>query len=245
MKFKKIVGFGDSWIWGDELIDPALLANDKNAHPSWLQNTPYRERNCFLGLLGKHYSVPTENFGIPGGSLQSTIWTFLWWLRHEPNPSECLVLTGLTEGSRMSFFNPNHQRMNNDPPWNKFVHSAWVHAGVDDGPVTRDWADMIKRYMVLSESDPLSLLNYEQALYTFDGIAARQNIPMLMWDISPPQEELSVPTKIWPGFNFVHWLRRHPNEQELTFPGGHPNEKGHLILRDMLQDEIDCVILSQ
>ena len=32
MKFKKIVGFGDSWIWGDELMDPALI-NHPQAHP--------------------------------------------------------------------------------------------------------------------------------------------------------------------------------------------------------------------
>lgn len=245
MTFKKIVGFGDSWVWGDELLDPALLAQDKSAHPSWVQNTRYREQHCFLGQLGEQYHVPTENFGIPGGSLQSTIWTFLWWLRNEPCPEDCLVLVGLTEGSRMSFYNPNHKTYPNDPPWNRFVHSAWVHAGVEDGPVTREWTDMIKRYMVLSESEPLSQLNYEQALYFFDGVSARRNIPMLMWDISPPQEQLAVPTKIWPGFNFVYWLRRHPNEKELSFPGGHPNEKGHQDLQVMLHKEIERVILSK
>ena len=245
MKFKKIVGFGDSWVWGDELIDPELLKYNPNAHPSLVENRSYRERNCFLGLLGRHYQLPTKNFGIPGGSLQSTMWTFLWWLRNEPRPEECIILVGLTEGSRMSFYDPNHKTYSSDPPWNRFVHSSWVHAGVDDGPVTREWTDMIKRYMVLSESDPLSILNYEQALYFFDGIAARRNLPMLIWDTSPPHEEITVPSKILPGFNFVDWLRQHPNEMELTFPGGHPNENGHMILQDMLQQEIDRVIMSK
>jgi hypothetical protein len=245
MTFKKIVGFGDSWVWGDELLDPVLLTRDKSAHPSWVQNTAYRERHCFLGLLGEQYSVPTENFGIPGGSLQSTIWTFLWWLRNEPKPEDCLVLVGLTEGSRMSFYNPNHKTYSNDPSWNRFVHSAWVHAGVEDGPVTREWTDMIKRYMVLSESDPLSMLNYEQALYFFDGIAARRNIPMMQFHIMPADNQLDLPTEIWPGFSTTMWFRDHPNNQkrELIFSGGHPNEIGHQMIADKLISTIDSATM--
>ena len=53
-------------MWGDELFDPNLK-DIENPHPVMMENTPYRESNCFLGLLGKHYGVPTENFGIPGG----------------------------------------------------------------------------------------------------------------------------------------------------------------------------------
>jgi hypothetical protein len=77
MKIRKIVGFGDSWMFGDELLDPKLAAQDPDAHCCWVQNTHYRESHCFLGLLGQHYDWPTENFGIPGGSLDSTQWTYL------------------------------------------------------------------------------------------------------------------------------------------------------------------------
>jgi lysophospholipase L1-like esterase len=43
------------------------------------------------------------------------------------------------------------------------------------------------------------------------------------------------------------FFRDHPNNQkrELIMPGGHPNEKGHIIVADMLQSEIDRVILSK
>jgi hypothetical protein len=129
MKFKKIVGFGDSWMYGDELLDPALAKSDPEAHTCWVQNVEYRESHCFLGLLGQHYGVPTENFGIPGGSLESTEWTWLWWIDHEPAPQDCLVVIFLTESNRASFYNPNHVHYSNDPPWNKFVHSTWVHFG--------------------------------------------------------------------------------------------------------------------
>ena len=88
MKFQKIVGFGDSWMYGDELMDPEYAAQHPEGHYSDEQNFSYRLRHCFLGQLGEHYDVPTENFGIPGGSLGSTMWTFQWWLDHETRKPE-------------------------------------------------------------------------------------------------------------------------------------------------------------
>jgi hypothetical protein len=144
MKFKKIVGFGDSWMYGDELLDPVLLAQDSTAHTCFDQNTVYRERHCFLGQLGAHYNVPTENFGIPGGSLTSTQWTYQWWLDHETVPlNECLVLVGLTNSNRITHYNPNHVHYSNDPPWNKFVHSSWVNFG--NTVVPQPFCEMIKQ----------------------------------------------------------------------------------------------------
>ena len=86
MKFKKIVGFGDSWVFGDELLDPEYAKTNDRAHAGDTQNKPYRDRCCYLGLLGQHYGVPVENYGIPGGSLDSTAWTFFDWFNQTADP---------------------------------------------------------------------------------------------------------------------------------------------------------------
>lgn len=245
MKFKKIVGFGDSWMYGDELLDPALSAKDPGAHPCWEQNTPYRESRCFLGQLGQHYGVPVENFGIPGGSLQSTMWTYLWWIEHEPQPQDCLVIVFLTESNRESFYNPNHQHYSNDPPWNKFVHSTWVHFG--SSVIGPEYTDMIKRYLVLTESPGLWDLRYRQAALFFDGQRAKDNIQMLMFNTLLPVKKLdNIQSLVWPDFAWTLYFRDHPDNRDrgLVKPGGHPNEKGHEIIRDMLIPEIDRVIIS-
>ena len=101
MKFKKIVGFGDSWMFGDELLDPELQRRDPDAHPCLHENNTYRDSHNFLGLVAQHYGVPMENFGIAGGSMQSSMWTFLWWLDHEPEPEKCLILIGHTDSDRL------------------------------------------------------------------------------------------------------------------------------------------------
>ena len=244
MKIKKIVGFGDSWMFGDELLDPVLVAQDPDAHCCWVQNVSYRESHCFLGLLGKHYNVPTENFGIPGGSLDSTQWTYLWWLEHEPEPEKCLALIFLTESNRASFYNPNHVHYSNDPPWNKFVHSTWVHFG--SSVIGPEFTDMIKRYLVLTECPALWDIRYQQAVMFFDGQHARLGIPTLMFNTLPPVKSVpGIQSLAWPEFAWTIYFREHPDnrDRELIMPGGHPNEKGHQLIRDQLIPEIDRVIL--
>lgn len=244
MTFQKIVGFGDSWMYGDELLDPVLAAEHPDAHSCWTQNVDYREQHCFLGLLGKHYHVPVENFGIPGGSLQSSIWTYLWWLEHEPNPEQCLVLVGHTDHDRITHYNPNHVHYSNDPPWNKFVHSSWVHHG--SSVIPESFRDMIKRQIVLTSCAELNQLNYLQTVMFFDGISARRNIKTLQFHVMPARHCPDLPTMIWPGFSLTMWFRDHPNNQkrELIMPGGHPNETGHQMISEKLISEIDRAIIQ-
>lgn len=242
MKFKKIVGFGDSWMYGDELLDPDLVRIDPTAHPCYTQNQEYRESHCFLGLLGEHYKVPTENFGIPGGSLQSEIWTLMYWLEHEPNPAECLVLVGHTDNDRMSLWNPEHIHYANDPEWNKMVHSAWTDA--TDDVVSPAWKDIFKRLTVMSMCPDLGRLNYRQASMFFDGQSARYHFPLLQFDIMPkPLGVPALPTEIWRDFSMTIWFRDHPGnrQRELIKDQGHPNEMGHRMICDRLISQIDML----
>lgn len=246
MNFKKIVGFGDSWTYGDELLDPELLERDPEAHFCWDQNTEYRERNCFLGQLGSHYGVPYENFGIPGGSLTSTQWTFQWWLDHEPNPEDCLVLIGLTNSDRITHYNPNHVHYSNDPPWNKFVHSSWVNFGSSVVPDT--FCQMIKQQIVLTVCPAWEKINYQNAVLFFDGIAARNRLKLLQFHIMPGERSVAnAPTLIWPDFAWTLWFRDHPGNQnrELIKPDGHPNEIGHSLMRNRLISYIDSCTMYE
>lgn len=228
-------------MYGDELIDPEYLKQDPNGHYSDEQNFDYRLRHCFLGQLGKHYSVPIENFGIPGGSLGSTMWTFQWWLDHETVPlNECLVLVALTNADRITHYNPRHVHYSDDPPWNKFVHSTWVNFGSDVVPDA--YAQMIKSQLVLTHCDELGKLNYQQAVLFFDGIAARNNLNMIQFNIMPGERLVpNTPTLREPEFSWTLWFRDHPGNQrrELVCPDGHPNEIGHSLIRDRLISQID------
>jgi hypothetical protein len=244
MKFKKIVGFGDSWMYGDELLDPKLIKEYPDAHTCWSQNDQYRNDHNFLGLVGKHYNIPVENFGIAGGSMQSSIWTFQWWLDHEPDPENCLVLVGHTDSDRLSFYNPNHTSYGSDPPWNKFIHSTWVEYG--SSVIPEEFRTMVKQQLVLTNCAELARLNYQQTVLFFDGVAARHNIPMMQFHIMPGDCVMkNAPTIIWPNFSTTMWFRDHPGNQkrELIMPGGHPNKIGHEMIAEKLISTIDSATM--
>jgi len=237
MKFDKIVGFGDSWMWGDELMNPELV-DHPHAHPVLMENTPYREGHCFLGLLGSHYNVPTQNFGIAGGSLQSTIWTYLWWLEHEQlSPERCLILVALTDSNRHTFYNPDHVSYANDPPWNRFVHSAWVHSG--NTSIDRSWVDMVKSHMVLTDCTESQRLNFLQTVLFFDGQHYRNKNVLQFNSISA--QSAPCLSLLYNGRPLTALI----DQAQFLAPMGHPNEKGHVVIRDSLIKEIDCAILAQ
>jgi len=233
MKFKKIVGFGDSWIYGHDLRDPD--STDPTDHKV------YREANCFLGQLGAHYNVPVENFGISGGSLQSTIWTGLWWLENETlDLSDCLVLVGLTESYRNSFYNNSHKSTPDQPTWDQFVHSTWDGARVHS---TEFW-DFMKQYVVLTGSRQLSNLNYQQAVLFFDGVAARNNIQLLQFDIFKDtniKKPKNIPTLIWPNTNLYDMIFDNPDKSLQLWT--HPSVLGHKFIADRLISEIESSII--
>lgn len=239
MKFKKIVGFGDSWIWGDELMDPVLL-NHPHAHPVIHENTAYRESHCFLGLVGEHYGVPVENFGINGGSLQSSIWTYLWWLEHEQlDPRDCLILVGHTDANRASFYNPRHVSYGDDPEWNRYVHSQWIHSGFEEED--RTWTQMVKAHTVLTDCEQLHQLNYKQSLRFFEGQHHVLNRNIVQFSTIQAPMTAAADNLIWPDQSLNSFI--YPN-QLLMAPHGHPNERGHAVIRDCLIPQLQHVILA-
>lgn len=222
--FKKIVGFGDSWMYGDELTDPNNFITEP--HARGLCNSAYRQRNCFLGQLGQHYNVPVENFGIMGGSLDSARWTFLYWLAHEANPEECLVLHAVTNSYRFSHYNPRHKTMLDDPEWNRFVHSTWA--------LESKFQDLIKQQTVLTDSPELHQLRYQETTMLFDGVSARRDILMMQFNVFP-ELPLNLPT-LFEDWTLKSWTTD-------TKPGGHPDETGHQKIAQHLINLIDRAII--
>ena len=239
MKFDRIVGFGDSWIWGDELLDPQLAHSD--IHVSDPRNTQYRETNCFLGLLGQHYKVPTHNFGWPGSSIKSTIWIYLWWLENcATKVDNSLVLVGLTNAYRTSFYNPNHRSGDqSDPPWNRFVHDQWIRTA----PHLFDssWQELAKLNITLTQSEELNRLNYREAAWFFHGQSLAQRNITLQFNVVNAPCQIKLESFLMNASSLQTYLQPFP---AVLAPGKHPNLYGHSLIAKKLIDDIDHVILT-
>lgn len=230
--FSKIVTFGDSFAWGDELIAP-----DQTAVGDY-GNREYREQHCYTGLLAQHYGVPAENLAFPGGSCQSTRWIYTWWLQQEPNPQSCLVLAQLSGPWRTSQFDSRRQPQSGDQAWNRFMHSTWIHSYRDHDTLAHDY---FRLEQDLADCDDRSDLVQAETYLFFQGQCS-QTAGVLMFNTQghPARHRVCPDNLLWNG----HALQDLISEAEYQAPNGHFNEKGHLRISEMLIREIDRVILD-
>ena len=245
---KQLVSFGCSWTYGDELVDPNL---DNNTYTSQPENDNYRNAHSFSGLTASHYGWDYKCLAFPGSSLKSMIWNLTWWLEHSSKEeiAESLIIVGLTDESRMSWFNPYFQERDGNWGVHRYMHSIWLQGKSDikDEPYMPEWREFNKLYMTLSDSTEARNLNYKECVYLFDGIAARYNIPVLQFNVLAQSHEPKLPTLYNQGTSIMEKLvlRDKPRKDPLFNPGKHPNEKGHKIISEYLIDTIDSVIINE
>lgn len=237
IRFDQIVGFGDSFVYGDELYDHNI---DNYMDP---RNASYRQNNCFLGLLGKHYNTPVKNYAYPGFSCQSIIWSYIWWRKNYPHEAtNSLVLVGITDQSRHAFFDDNkHDRSH---PW---ASGSRQVAGLlrnkdSENSEDKQWYQLAKMFTTLSSCESFHELVYHQTLMFFEGNAA--NHPALLQFHTcgtRPLDKVEYNTLIWPNWYGIPEMLT----GDQLASKGHPNEAGHRHIRDLLIDEIDCVTIAQ
>jgi len=220
---KKLVGFGCSWIQGDEIEHPT-------EQPGSRRHRLYREKNCTLGQLGKLLGAKrVENYGISGGSLQSTQWEFLKWAQSVDDYSDTMVVVGLTESSRTSWWNgPNK---NKSQFGGKYMHNHLVYPG-------HPWEDFVKFHYVNSDDDELRVINYRQTVLLIHNHCSVNNIPLFIFNVFPSPYATKMVTH--PSWNARGYMHRLDSEgQPVLAPGKHPNEHGSRLLAEKLYSMVN------
>ena len=192
--------------------------------------------HCYTGLLASRYNLKQENLSFPGSSLQTMQWNLMWWLNNKSKEyiHNSLLVVGLTEESRVSWYDPKHKSEFDDPEWNKYLHAKWLDGA---GPnVDRGWFDLHKHYLVMTDSPELHQLNYETTVRLFDGISARYNIPVVQFN--------ALATTTTTDCSTLYDCDSRPmlNKEHGVFKQhGHPNEKGHQLIANSLVKIIDSI----
>jgi len=216
----RIVGFGDSWIHGDGLIDW------EQSKECWL----YREQNCLIGqlaqCLGIEYdSARVVNCDTSGGSLQSTVWDFAQWAQQQTHFDNTLLVIGLTESSRQSWWRSNAN----------YVHNHTVHPG-------HEWEAFVKHYHVHSNNQNIWKMNYWTTTEFFHNWAVANSVKLLMFNIFPAPFDSPHVTN--PGWNVRGELARLEHTVgNVTAPCKHPNKKGYHLLAKHLHQMLQSSIL--
>ena len=229
---QKLVVFGDSWAYGDELSDPRY----PDAVAESPQQIEYRLQKCFGGLVAKHFNLDFENQGFPGNSLYGTMMSLLWYLEN-CNYKNTLFLFCLTCANRHSWFNNNSLQFDSSiPAWKKLYHSTWINSIPDNFPneivmLNKLWVNNIL-------SDDSSKVNYLMAVNFIDGLCHKLQIPFLRFDVFPPP---LVPKFCESEFKFCLDEYLLQFQEVLRKPRGHPNELGHEFIAQHLISHIKSV----
>lgn len=213
----RIVGFGCSWIHGDEIEHPT-------AEPGTKPDRVYRETNCTLGQFARLAGIQqVENYGIGGGSLQSTQWEFGRWAQRANNKNT-LVVIGLTEASRMSWWNgPNKHK---EKFGGRYMHNHWIYPG-------HPWEQFVKFYYGTIDEHKLWANNYWNAVTFFSNYCSVNDTPLFMFNVFPAPCDMEE--VVDPGWNARGYMHKIQYEQgNVLAPGKHPNEKGSIILAERL-----------
>jgi hypothetical protein len=224
--FSKIVSFGDSFAWGDELVGP-----DQTQAADY-GNRSYREQHCYTGILADHYSVVAENFAFPGGSCQSTRWIYTWWRQQEPDPESCLVLVQLSGPWRSSQYDQHRVRHETDPAWNRFAHSAWIESYKHNNALAYQY--FLAEQDLADCADRSNLVQAETYLF-FQGQATVHAMVMFNSQCDTLEHGLEPHNLLWQGHD-LNWLLP---EGKFWATNGHLNEVGHERLATLLIQEID------
>ena len=217
---KRIVGFGDSWIHGDGLDD----VNDSSKI-----GRKYREQHCLIGQLAERMHIPYDsatvvNHGISGGSLQSTQWEFAQWAMKQNNFDNTLIVIGLTESSRQSWYTKTIEQDGS-------LQVNYAHNHTPE--CIRGWNDFIKFANVYANDPDMWPTNYWITTEFFGSWAKINNVPLLMFNIFPAP--IVSPHVIAPGWNARGELANLEHTiGSVTAPCKHPNKKGYYLLANHL-----------
>ena len=223
---KKIVGFGDSWIYGEGLTPnntPADMPTYDLRRP--VLEEQYRHKHCLLGQIGKNLNLPTVNLGISGGSLATTQWEFFKWYNSTNNPSEYLIIIGLTFDNRDSWWTTTDHGRN------------YMHSSASDNSVQASdhkWSYIKKWMLVNSENAELHQARYWIAVNFFDSFCKTHNISLLQFNIFHPTKIYQADSLHSPSENSMTILNKINDStgQCMISACSHPNEKGAKWLAD-------------
>lgn len=237
MKITKLVAFGCSYTYGDELINPAIKSANSNAHGCDTENTKYRLDHCFAGLVANHFGLELDNMAFPGGSLESMRWNLMWYLKSGA-PKDVIFLVGLTEATRISWYNPDYSTSITNPSWNRHVHGTWLKQPNPD--VDPNWYTLQKTWLAMSYHRDWAEFNFSQTINLFDQSQSRYGIPVIQFNVLNNNYAPTCPSLFYPRTNFKEILLAKQKEfgENYFAPGGHPNEQGHQIIADHLIEHI-------
>ena len=212
----KLVGFGCSFTYGSELVDPEIGAEFHHA------NTRYRESNVWLGQLAKMMGATWDNRAEPSNSNYAIQYQFTDWFNNSRNSTEqVLVCVAWTNAERMSWLG------------DKWYHSGYIGTG------TEPMYEQSYREWVINGTEKTQALNTETPKLFVNSVCEQYKIPLLQFNALGIHKSTIYNNYFIDGLTMESVLQdaqQNNDRLNLFASGGHPNEQGHEWFTKRLHD---------
>jgi len=201
----KLVGFGCSFTYGSELVNPSIGKDNHHA------NTHYRNKNVWLGRLADNLGYQFDNLAEPANSNFAIAQQVSNYFLSTYNPQDKIIIClGWTAKTRMSWYST------------KWIHNGF--AGDQHG-----WYRSCREWVNNSTEESHNLYT-DNAKFIVNSICKSMNIPIIQFNTIGNHKTTRYPNYFIDGASMDSMLRRamaEDNRLNLIAKDGHPNEAGH------------------
>lgn len=178
----KVIAFGDSWVFGDELADDDLQK---------------RESINITGVIRKTYNLPTYNFAVNGSSLDEIILQVISYINSPLFDKTDLVLIGLTSPLRKYHYNNIIKKAIRFPSWDWDSYKNWGDVELTTDSDYKKWWELNIKYNVNVRNEAIeyfkTILTLKTLLSDFDKYIIWQSIDGDFYDqIEKDYEDLTI-----------------------------------------------------
>tara|TARA_R110000868_G_scaffold16287_1_gene73394 strand:+ start:1560 stop:2282 length:723 start_codon:yes stop_codon:yes gene_type:complete len=228
---KRIVCFGDSWTYGSDLVDPALVPKlesegygvEDAEHKYFHENLPYREEHRYSNILQKALNCPVLNLSEPADSLIGMRVKFIEWIQQQPEDcSDTQVIFATTSHERYSFYSAK------DKQW---LSSGYLQYGDRHHPLVEHW----KRHLVHSSSPELHDYTLLDFVMSSRALCKERNMKWVYAPVFPKRTQGNIDDKFVTEWSMMDVCTQRAMEGHKVWAWGeHPNELGHQFIAKYL-----------
>ena len=178
----KLVTFGDSWVWGDE------LENNKDCYVD--SYSEFKHKNNIGGVINSNYIFEEYlNLSINGGSNYHILYQLSNYLLSEYYDENDFIVIGLTSPMRqMIYSNLTKKYVGGWPNWNL---EAYLDATNDESIKSKMFKDWWRYHVDMHINSHNDVLNYSQICLSIKGLLLNHN-KYIIWQ--------SIDSDFWKGY---------------------------------------------
>jgi len=154
-----IVAFGDSWVYGDELVERMDgQSREQNSIMGFTSSWKIRNQINLTGKIKKHYNIHTINYGVNGGSNEEILFQLLSYIKSKNYDPDNLVLIGLTSPIRNFHWNNTTKSGWKTPSWSLESFLGWGPKELTSDRDYRTWWELNVKYNINGRNDILTYI---------------------------------------------------------------------------------------